>query len=379
MLHKLLHSDHPLSLALQPIKEAIASDLQKMDRKNFLIDYPLIAEENAKGSRLHDLTDQIFPDTSIEEQHLLHQVTILRQKSIHAILKNLVTKESPVLEVGSGTLDNRGDSYLSGAIEREPSKQFFFCDVNPTMVERSLQNNPKARITCTDSKNLREVYGKKKWDFVVGHNVFDTMTQNELNQTLKEVRFLLSPTGKFVHILNMEPFIYATVHDLCQKELIVLPQFHLTEKNSFTLFEKNRYKEAKKILDPVEKSFLDYLFSLSSNQMEKLCNALIHLQDQKPLHDLSLKLKPYSAEINLFDYHIQTLVYSLPKHGLHVTLQKFYEQEAVIKVQVNGKYEGKCLEYSPQGKRVSDDPTLSWGECRLKIETHGLIADKRIR
>jgi cyclopropane fatty-acyl-phospholipid synthase-like methyltransferase len=373
-----LQENHPLMAMIQPLKEVIQEDLAVISPKFSLVDYPFIFQDNAQGNRFHDLADHIAHNASIEDKHILYQICALRQNNIRSILLKLIDPSHTILEIGCGILDNRGDSFISAALGRRINPQFLFTDINPSIIEKSKENKNQVNIEVVDSRKLTHTLGKAQFDLIVGHNALDTLSMKDLAASLYETRCCLKKTGQFVHLLSMPPFSHSAIHELCQKDQIVFPLYDHPPQNAFFLLDEKIYqqkKESLNTLDTIETLFLEYLLTLNHQQMERFCNAIIALKDQEPIIQLINKLQNIGILINHLDYHIQNMVHELTKQGLNVKQKKLFHEEKIIKVQVNGSYEGKCMEYGPKGKIVTDDPTLSWGEGRLKIPTHAIVAD----
>ncbi|MEC7838996.1 MAG: class I SAM-dependent methyltransferase [Chlamydiota bacterium] len=372
-----IHSSHPLYNLLIPISEEIEKGLSECRSKDFLVDYKLISEENRMGKLSHDLADEVPESASLEEKHILYQVYLLQQKNIYTLLSDLFESAGNILEIGCGVLDKRGDSFISGSFSREIRSKFTFCDINPSMIEKSKNNCPRASINTCDATKLMNEYSENTFDIVIGHNSLDTLSESDLETTLEQASHIIKERGYLVHIMSLPPFIYSTVHNLCKSNNIIIP-IYLDTNLIFCSISKERYRNnlRDKAVNVDENMliFLDYCASLDAFQMERLCNYLAQ-KGPLPFFENILCL---GDNINPMNAYLNLLTSTLEKYNFSIDTSDFYSSFKEVNVQVSGPYEGNSLKYGPNGKAITSVNNVKWGKSNLEIVTHGLIANKHI-
>jgi len=370
------NTTHHLNKILHPIREDIVGDFKNYRSDLFLVDYDLISAENREGIRSHDLADEVPENTSIEDKHILYQIYLLQQKNICKILSDYILEDTKILEIGCGVLDKMGDSFISAAFSRDVRSRFSFCDINPTMVKRSESNNSKANIQICDALKLDEEYAEKTFDIVIGHNAIDTLSSSDLATAFEQISKVLKDDGHLIHMMSLPPFIFSTIHNLCQQGEIVIPI--LKNNNiSFCIIEKNKYAEKlrNKMIDAELSyiTFLDYCATLSMNQMERLCN---YLTQMSPVNLFDELIKWGNMVLPIENY-IEVISQALSDSGFNTIENKLNSTCTDIHVQINGPYEGKFFEYGPLGKIIKNADDTNWGKSHLEIITHGIVAQKK--
>ncbi len=369
----------PFETLLLKIKEPIANNFDLCYPLIHCVDYHFIEKENAEGTRQHHPSDYLPFDPTPDEQYISYQIFLLRQENIRHMGTRYLKQEDAILELGAGLLDKNGDSNLSSAFPKEIAKGFSFCEINPVIVEQSLENSPSSSIKQADILKLKREYPAESFDRVVAMNVLDTLTQEDLSRALKEIHQVLKPYGTLIHYMNLEPFIYGLTHALMKEEEILIPIFDKEEERHFLRLSKATYHNVVRDkligkVTPLELAFLDYVVTLNRLEQERLCNTIIFNDDTFEYGRLGRLITQWARRINPMDFYVDYMKAALEEAGFRIEEGHYHVSEKQVRARVEGPYDQQIVTYGPMGKIVVPDENLAWGHSQFKIFTHAIIA-----
>lgn len=129
-----------------------------------------------------------------------------------------------IVEIGAGELDSQEQSYL---MQRLP--QQLRNSVEPTEVNRALNVNT-TKLKHVDTLELEKHYSPQSLDSIIGSAVLDTLVEEDLILTLKQMHTVLKDNGYVMHISSREPFIDVLLATYKDENTICFPWLSKNEK-----------------------------------------------------------------------------------------------------------------------------------------------------
>jgi len=364
-----------LNAYLFQVKDAILNDFSEDISSQNIVTYQLVNEENSSGMRMHYLADSMRADASQEERYLNYQVFQLAQKNIHQLAEPYLNNNMNILELGAGCLDGTGDSAISSAFSKDIAANFLFCDINPAVVQQSLSLFSDARIMQADILKLSHVYPKNTFDMIVGLNVLDTLSKESLKTAYEEIGCLLKNDGHFLHVMNLEPYIYSSIHNIIDDAHFVIPCLPPYGKRCFIKIDKQTtsYNAA---LSEQEQDLLYFVSGLSQKQMERFVISTIYQDKEGAIINLGKRLLHAGETITPMEAYLQNQLSAAKSCGFNLITNQYSEHTKAIRAQINGHYDRKHIQSGPNGMTIEPDEELEWSHATLTIQSHALLLKK---
>lgn len=362
----------PLLDYLRKITNEIENDFEGAIDPHFSEDYAFLQNELVEGTSHQYLSDSLSDTDSPENQYINHQIFVLRHENIRKSLSGVLSKNSSVLEVGCGVLDEQGESFISSALPKELANTFNYCDISPKVVKQCLTNNPQSNIKQCDLLKLSNEYGKDAFSVIVGLNVFDTLSKKDLKLSLQQCRLVLKENGSLIHLMNLESYIYSTVHNLCDNDSIVLPILDSDSDRQFLRIEKKALTNLNTLSND-ESLFLHYLSELPKEQLERFCLGTIFTDDTYTISLLARKLSKLGKTFSPLELFVNNMTDALNETGYKIQRCELLHSEKEIRALINGPYHQKNISLGPNGRELLDAPSLDWSHAHLKVYTHCIL------
>lgn len=353
-----------ISLSLKPnsLKNELAS--------GFFIDYERLTEEYRKGLKVQNLGGFI-PESLSREEKLIHiALSRLRQKNSAKIFTKIPNKNfKKPIEIGSGPLQANGSSFLTSSLSESERKNFFYLEVNPKIIssiKRSVKNPP---LIEGDLLDLEKFFKEGTFSLIAGSNILDTLSKQDLEKALKEAHRVLKNEGFLVHLLHLEPFIYAILHTFSNNKSLFIP--NLGQQNRGLVFIKDLNGEG---LTALETQILKFIETLNPLEKEHFFNASLTLNNGRALSKLSEKiLRKYPEALRTFTDIFSDWINILSKEiGFKLIEGGSISSREKLDLPIDSQYKEKLIHIGPKGKKLlkSDKTTL------IEAETYFFILKK---
>lgn len=305
--------------------------------------YNQIRRLNASGVSSQRITDSREGAHSPSQRLFLDAQYALRQKNLAEICRHYLMDSHQVLEVGSGMISASGRSFLTESFPLNIAARVTYCDANP-----------ECRVENVDLVTLDDRYPHSFFSHVIGSNVLDTLNRRDLSQAVEKIYNVLQPNGVVVHCLNIEPFVYAFLHDLAMDYAYAVP--FLNSKGAHEAFVFDKWEE------------------MSIEQKEIVFHTMLKKPDKAWLD----KLRDSNEKIvSSFDQYVQKLHSLLIGKGFEIVKEDYFSNEDILISPGDIPLGGQKVVCSPAGVETAKDANLASNQVAIQMKTHLLVAKKK--
>lgn len=358
------------SARLQALLPLLETDCQKSIAA--FTDYETIRKANSKGKAQHRGSDDLPAAASLFEQKLFMAKTDLRRQAIYRLGSRLLPPAAHTVEVGSGLLDDNGESFLSSSLPSHTVADCLFLEVNPDLVARSRDKAPQATMIQGDLLTLSNQFASASLEQVIGHNTLDTVTNSDMPQVLRQIFESLAPGGTLIHFMSLEPFVPTFLHNNSREEMVLWPlDTQLQHGRRFCSISRRLLERLPKRWPKAVELIRHYLCQLKPVEQERFWNGLMAQNLQRPFENLGEELLEWGIECSSWKQHRLLMEEQLRHSGFLPVAWEWESQKLEIQLPLEDPLMISVGPWGEVGGRIES----SENSC-LEVSVSALVAKK---
>lgn len=305
---------------------------------------------------------------------------------INRLRTHYISSSDKILEIGAGPLINSSDSYLSHFFPKPMRDNIILSDRNkPSIQSARSQGMGQNKYLDLDFCNMQNRIPKNSFDKVIGCATLDTLTSEDLTKALTDIKEVLKPGGKLIHISDIMACTNILLDAYASENLVLFPLFddnntfkgvQSVDKEETFIIEKELSKDGEEAYCNLSQ-FLHWYCSLKPIVRERLLHTICkHTELGIPLCDWVKQLDPKSRkEILKDDVWDQTIQQALVKSGFKIHFCEL-TSETLFDTQPEGSHAWNYVIWNHGVTQRYHNYVLAPGVVSSVYKFHLVIAEK---
>lgn len=222
-------------------------------------------------------------------------------------LEPYFSKKQKILEIGAGALDHLGETHLCHLLQRREGKEHKWTYADQGSVVSAMAPIARQYGKSYLSLDLTDTAAATpgSYDCIVGENVLDTMTQEDLPKAFQKIHSLLKEGGFFIHLMTQPPYPYACLQAHAGEDKVLLPQVHLRKNSKILGIYVVKKMDYEQLMTKYRGEGADFFQKWGKLSPEEQMLALVKSADDGRPWEISLKVKEIFGEKAVAISHFQ--------------------------------------------------------------------------